>query len=110
MGEGSEQARGDGQGNRVRIPDGKRRCICLSRTGVDENRSLGNWEGSPSRRWLNLFNEYSLKDTSQKTYKKRFKGAVYAFAGKRLRQNGIRRFAGGAYFCPSTLPGHETEK
>ena len=51
----AEQARGDGQGNRVRIPDGKRRCMCLSRTGVDENRSLGNWEGSPSRRWLNLF-------------------------------------------------------
>ena len=51
----AEQARGDGQGNRVRIPDGKRRCMSLSRTDVDENRSLGNWEGSPSRRWLNLF-------------------------------------------------------
>ena len=36
---------GNEQGNRVRIPDGNRRCMRWKNQFFDENRSLGNWEG-----------------------------------------------------------------
>jgi len=55
---------GNEQGNRVKVPDGNRRCECRSTCSFDESQSLGNWEGR-ARALMCIH----LKGTSQKTYK-----------------------------------------